>query len=234
MKPQQKEIMRQKELFYSTIANDFDKLQNKYDLLRRLEVIFDELLVESPSGKLLLDVGCGSGSFSIKALTLGAKVISLDIGFDLLEIAKKKKPGKFINGNALTLPFDCNYFDIVISSEVIEHTPDPKRAVKEMARVLKNGGTLALTCPNKKWQWAINLANLLHLSSFRGLENFPGFWELEEFVRSAGLECSQHFGFHPWPFQLVFMQKLSGIMDIKYGKRKWGAYMLNQAIIAFK
>src|SRR5262249_53780621 len=46
------------------------------------------------------------------------------------------------------LTFQDATFDTVISCETIEHVPDPKGAVRELARVLKPGGSLVLTCPN--------------------------------------------------------------------------------------
>ena len=50
--------------YYDTIADEFDRLMNPYDLNRRLEVVFDELLGDQAlRGKRVLDVGCGTDPF---------------------------------------------------------------------------------------------------------------------------------------------------------------------------
>ena len=57
-----------KERFYDTIAGDFDRTMNRYDLETRLRVVFDRLLGgEALAGVLLLDAGCGTGWFSAES-----------------------------------------------------------------------------------------------------------------------------------------------------------------------
>jgi len=59
--------------FYDTIADRFDELVNAYDLRRRLEIVFDELLGPGDlTGRTVLDVCCGSGWFSREAARRGA------------------------------------------------------------------------------------------------------------------------------------------------------------------
>src|ERR1700752_1968318 len=60
------------ERFYDTIADDFDALMNPYDLERRLDVVFGELLSGRPlSARTVLDVGCGTGAFTLAAVERG-------------------------------------------------------------------------------------------------------------------------------------------------------------------
>jgi SAM-dependent methyltransferase len=66
--------------------------------------------------------------------------------------------GAVVNGDALTLPFADGAFDRVIASEVLEHVPADAAAMAELARVLRPGGTLALTVPRwwpEKVCWAL-------------------------------------------------------------------------------
>ena len=71
-------------LFYETIASKFDSLMNPYDLERRLSIVFDEMLPRNLAGLRTLDLGCGSGWFSQRALERGAQVTSLDISLSLV------------------------------------------------------------------------------------------------------------------------------------------------------
>jgi ubiquinone/menaquinone biosynthesis C-methylase UbiE len=224
----------EKEYFYSMVAEKFDDLMDPYDLKQRISIVFDQLLPEDINGKYLLDLGCGNGWFSRNALERGARVTSLDISFGMLMQARLKGCDQPVNGSALELPLPMNQFDIVISSEMIEHTPDPRKAVLEIARVLKPDGVIILTCPNKTWQWLVNLGSWLKIRPFQGIENFPTFTELEQYFFSGQLEIHEHIGFHPWPFQIRFLNALSEAADRRFGRAMWGRYMINQAIRASK
>jgi 2-polyprenyl-6-hydroxyphenyl methylase/3-demethylubiquinone-9 3-methyltransferase len=107
-----------------------------------------------------------------------------------------------VAGDALALPFAARRFDLVVSSDCIEHTPDPRRAVAEMVRVLRPGGRLVLTCPNALWHWSVRLADRLGLRPYEGFENWPGFGELRRWVEAEGIRVDEHVGFHALPFQL--------------------------------
>lgn len=221
-------------LFYTTIANEFDDLMNIYDVQRRVEVVFDELLPESITGQHILDVGCGTGWFSRRATERGAKVTSLDIGVSLLQQTLHKADVLPTVGDALHLPFADRTFDVVVSSEVIEHTADPQQAIAEMARVLRTNGVLVVTCPNKTWQWIVDLSNKLGLRPFQGHEYFPSTTELANYVRSADLQLQQQIGLHAWPFQIRWLWPLSRWVDQQFGAGLLGKWMINQAIRAEK
>lgn len=232
----------EKELFYSNIADQFDSLMNPYDLEQRLHIVFERLLPENIRSKKLLDLGCGNGWFSLRAVERGAQVYSIDISHAMAKIAQQRvkesanqpPEHRVVNASALELPLPENYFDVVLSSEMIEHTPSPRQAITEMARVLKPEGILVITTPNRCWQWLVDLGTRLGIRPFEGIENFSSYRELEEYFVDSRLEIQEHFGFHPWPFQLRFLQPLSRKIDLKYSTSIWGRWMINQAIRAIK
>ena len=111
------------ELFYDSIADEFDDVMNMYDLERRLHVVFDVFLNDVDlRGMKLLDAGCGTGWFSRAACERGAHVTALDIGPRLLGRVREKCDAETVVGDVLDLEFDSDSFDVVISSEFIEHT----------------------------------------------------------------------------------------------------------------
>jgi SAM-dependent methyltransferase len=113
------------------------------------------------SGDTMLDLGCGFGRHAFEAARRGAVVIALDAGQDEVdgvqnmfgamaaagELSKETSRTATVQGDALALPFGDATFDRVICSEVLEHIPDDRGAMRELARVLRPGGTMAITVP---------------------------------------------------------------------------------------
>jgi len=201
------------ELFYNEFADEFDRKMNRYDLERRLDIVFNELLPRDISGKKLLDAGCGTGFFSKKASDKGALVTSLDIGERLLDKVAEKCDSRRVIGSVLDMQFESDSFDYVVSSEVIEHTGNPYRAVQEFYRVLKPGGILALTVPNRFWKWSCVIANALGLRPYEGIENWVGYNRLKREIRAAGFHIIRYQGFHLFPFQVRLLQPLLRNLD---------------------
>lgn len=123
-----------------------------------LTVDYDRLGLRA--GELLLDLGCGFGRHAFEALRRGARVVACDMAlpelqqvralFEAMTEAGEAPPGGMAvttNGDATRLPFPDATFDHVIASEVMEHIPDDGAAIAELTRVLRPGGTIAVTVP---------------------------------------------------------------------------------------
>jgi len=89
----------------------------------------------------VLDVGCANGRFH--ELIYREGVYGLDI-IDKCSIRKN-----FFAGDAQDMPFKNNFFDVVVAGELIEHLDNPHGFMSEAMRVLKKGGLLLLSTPNK-------------------------------------------------------------------------------------
>ena len=123
-----------------------------------LTVDYDRLGLRA--GDRVLDLGCGAGRHAFEAQRRGAVVVAFD--YDAAEL--KDVAGTFaavadtdelpatacgtcVNGDGTRLPFPDDAFDRVIAAEVLEHIPDDRSAAAELARVLRPGGTIAVTVP---------------------------------------------------------------------------------------
>jgi len=111
-------------------------------------------------GTTVIDVGCGAGRHSYEAYRRGADVIAFDQNAEeLAEVdtmlaamgaageAPPSAKAQVVVGDALALPYADASFDAVIASEILEHIPDDGTAIAELIRVLRPGGTLAVTVP---------------------------------------------------------------------------------------
>lgn len=123
-----------------------------------LTVDFDRLGV-GPSTKVI-DVGCGAGRHAFEAYRRGADVVAFDrdetelrsVDTILRAMAETGEApaaasAKVVVGDALKLPYADETFDCVIASEILEHIPHDDSAISELIRVLKAGGTLAVSVP---------------------------------------------------------------------------------------
>ncbi|MCZ6474269.1 MAG: class I SAM-dependent methyltransferase [SAR324 cluster bacterium] len=138
-----------------------------------LTVDFERLRLQA--GMTALDAGCGQGRHSLELLRRGCPAVAMDLNpADLAHTryvvaalvrelreaggappldAGRKLGFLAMRGDTLNLPFASGRFDRVICSEVLEHVADPARAARELARVLKPGGVIAVSVPTPITEW---------------------------------------------------------------------------------
>ena len=160
-------------------------------------------------GDAVLDLGCGFGRHAFEAARRGARVVALDAGRDEVlavraTFAAMLDAGELdvdalavaVQGDALALPFADETFDRVICSEVLEHIPDDVGAMAELARVLRRGGTMAITVPRRgpeRISWA--LSNEYHEVPGGHIRIYSR-RVLEERLASVGLRVRSHHYAH--------------------------------------
>ena len=101
-------------------------------------------------GMTVLELGCGTGTFTWELSRSGAEVVAIDVSPELLEIASTNRSAPNIHyqiQNAYALSYSENSFDSVVGSSVLHHL-EIKEALPGMYRVLKPGGTIYFTEPN--------------------------------------------------------------------------------------
>jgi 2-polyprenyl-3-methyl-5-hydroxy-6-metoxy-1,4-benzoquinol methylase len=223
----------EKMLAHDRLADRFDGLMNEYDVTRRVEVLVDEFLADAEvCRRLVLDAGCGTGRATAALARRHAEVVAIDIGEHLATVARGRCACRPVVGSVASLPFPDDIFDVVCSTEVIEHLPHPPMALKEFARVLKPGGHLVLSTPNKLWQTPVRLASTLRIRPYDGLENFLTIRELQAAASEAGLAVVEHRGIHLLPFQLRWIHPFLKYMD-RHGVAL-RSLMINQCLHAVK
>ncbi len=107
----------------------------------------------------MLDVGCGSGRHTAEVCRWKCRSVSVDVSVEELKdamqlVAQKRRKGElqgygdFVAASAERLPFRDGVFDRIVCTEVLEHIPDDRAGIRELVRVLKPGGLIAVSVPN--------------------------------------------------------------------------------------
>ncbi|SIT16513.1 demethylmenaquinone methyltransferase / 2-methoxy-6-polyprenyl-1,4-benzoquinol methylase [Roseivivax lentus] len=167
------------------LANRYDAASGSWERMAarfQLEAAYKEPLLTSHIATVLgqvgpearvLDCGVGSGSLSIaldSILTDRVTFHGIDTSAKMLVQARSKMHvaglrAHYRQADVLSLPYDDQFFDVVMAAHVLEHLPDPKHALREMIRVLKPGG-MVFVCATRpslfgtliqlKWRtWAV-------------------------------------------------------------------------------
>lgn len=111
--------------------------------MRKIENEFEVITgITTLDGKVVVDVGCGTGELVRKLTAQGARVTGID-NPEMLAKAKEFSPvgsEKYVTGQGENIPVKDNDADIVIFFASFHHVPEPMRALKETRRILQNGG----------------------------------------------------------------------------------------------
>ena len=100
---------------------------------------------------IILDVGCGIGSFEQNLQNLN--IIGLDISEEMLKEARKRSDKTFVQGNVEELQFNDSKFDAVFSVTTLEFLDEYRKAIKEIARVTKPKGKLLVMMLNPQSEY---------------------------------------------------------------------------------
>jgi SAM-dependent methyltransferase len=116
-------------------------------MLAKLEPIF---LQHIRAGGRVLDAGCGRSLFTEIRPDWPFTIVAGDVDYDLLASRRAEFPQvRWLVADAYPLAFKDMSFDALFAGELVEHLPDPRPAIAEFRRVLRPGGTLVLTTPNR-------------------------------------------------------------------------------------
>jgi len=197
-------------------GNTFDKYGSTNPVVRRLMAGFEGAL-EDLFGRAdpvsLLDVGCGEGVLTNRwARELrDRRVVGIDLADPKLEAewAGRSEPNlEFRRFDGGRLPFGDREFDLVTAIEVLEHVPDAREALAEMARVAS--GHLLVSVPREPLWRALNVARGAYL---KDLGNTPG--HVNHFSKRAFVSELERHGRvaqvrSPFPWTMVLVDVSRG------------------------
>jgi glycosyltransferase involved in cell wall biosynthesis/ubiquinone/menaquinone biosynthesis C-methylase UbiE len=168
-------------------------------------------LLPPTNGKAVLEVGCGRGDFSIWLARNNpeARITAVDFSPAAIDIARSRCSAelanlKFVVGDAESLPFPAESFNLVISCECLEHVLRPENMAAEISRVLRPRGQFILTTENyfngMVLGWLKSWAAKTPFDSGSGVqphESFFLYWRVKALLQAGGLAVehmeSNHF-----------------------------------------
>ena len=143
---------------FSSVSTRYDEIYYEKGLKQKLmNKRLDEIIgeVDPKKGEKILEIGPGSGAYTLALFEKGVEVTAIDISKDMIEICKKKVEDKgfkaeFHQGNILKIPIQDETMDKAIAIGIMTHLPEKKMfadAVKEMLRTVKGGGAIWFDLP---------------------------------------------------------------------------------------
>jgi 2-polyprenyl-3-methyl-5-hydroxy-6-metoxy-1,4-benzoquinol methylase len=143
--------------FHDEISSTWETLHQSRTFRARTAAMFDLLGKADLSGQHWLDAGCGTGTLSRLLAARGCDVTGVDASPEMIALARCR-PTDGTRAGRLTfqqiptiasLPFADHAFDGVLCASVLEYVPDVTQCLAEVHRVLRPGGLLLVSIPNR-------------------------------------------------------------------------------------
>jgi SAM-dependent methyltransferase len=157
--------------------------------------------VEPLAPARVLDAGCGEGHVTawLADALPGAVITGLEGRAEALAAFRARNPGLHtVQGDLGALPFPDGAFELVLCTEVLEHLPEPRQAIRELARVC--AGQLFLTVPHEPFFRAGNLARGRYVARLGSTPGHVSTWGRRGFERTVATEAEplRWVSLFPW------------------------------------
>lgn len=175
---------------FDGFADKYDKWfttgLGKYVLQAEMELVLE--LAAPKEGEKALDIGVGTGIFAVELMKHGTEITGIDVSGKMLEIARSKGVRNVALGDAVSLDFPDESFDLVISITALEFIEECDRAISEMVRVCRKGGRVVVGTLGSGSLWALKRSRAARKdagSIFRHAR-FYSFGELKRLAEKHG------------------------------------------------
>jgi SAM-dependent methyltransferase len=226
--------------YFDSISDSYEiKTTNKKDFLFRFKLWernIDKFSIEFKDN-LVFDLGCGNGTLSLYCTSRGFKTISVDSSSKMIELLTnkiEKNSSKNISIYNKMLPFkedfiasNSNSATIILLSSVFEYISEINELTKQCYRLLKPGGYLFVSIPNKvsfyrKLELIFKKFGLFSNRNFHFIENYMNIEESKEFFYKYGFYFRDliYYGKFNFEKDIKIKKYLSSLMFLVLKKKK--------------
>ena len=170
---------------------------------RFLDRVSDLAVTERP--RRVLEVGCGEGIVlaTLAARLPGTRFDGLELDETSLAQARARCPdARLVRGDACELPFEARSFDLVVCLEVLEHLPEPARALRELRRVARAGCLLSV--PHEPFFRLGNVLRGKNLARLGDPSDHVQHWGARDFAAFCGRELAVRVRTTAFPWLIVY------------------------------
>lgn len=216
-------IMKSKEKYNEAFIYDESALERETSTIEPRFGAFLHRVVGN--GNLVLDVGCGTGRYTVHSKRAGNVVVGSELVQSAAVGARRRGLDVIVADSETRFPFRDETFDRAQCIEVIEHLMDPVSTLREINRVLKLGGELFISTPNAAW-WAHRFLMFCGITSFGHSPTYPvevnmhirhfTLSTLRDFLQRMGFEVLRTQGTYTgFPSALIeYFPSLGGVLRL--------------------
>ncbi len=172
----------------------YNKIGIGYNSTRRADPFLTERildLLQPKNGRLYLDIGCGTGNYTIVLTIKGLKFIGIDPSEQMLNKAKSRNQEIiWLKGTAEQIPADNKVFDGIIATLTIHHWTDLKKAFIEINRVLSDNGRVVFFTSTPEQMKGYWLNHYFQKMLYSSILQMPSLADIEEAIEQTELEIT--------------------------------------------
>jgi ubiquinone/menaquinone biosynthesis C-methylase UbiE len=206
----------------------FETRLGRYVLQAEKELVL-KLAAPRPGDKVL-DIGVGTGIFALELMKFGADITGIDVSEKMLAVARSKGVSNVGIGDAVSLAYPDESFDLVISITALEFIKEPEKAISEMVRVCGKGGRVVVGTLGSGSPWALKRSRAAREdkdSVFRDAR-FYSFGELKRMAETFGYRTVVKGAVFALPFDNAFSVFAGRVIEKAFQSLFpfWGAFLI--------
>ena len=168
-------------------GNYYDKHNNSNPIVKKLMKKFHQILnefIQRSKAETILDIGCGEGYTTqiVKNANPEVQIEGIELGAEMVKKAKELHPDlHFEQGSVYEIKREDESYDLVLSSEVLEHLEEPRKGLVELKRASKR--YVLVSVPNEPLWRVVNMLRGAYLKDFGNTPGHVNHWSKRQFYR---------------------------------------------------